>query len=434
VAEEVSRGININSMQAGPGQSNSGEAAGSSLRAAVIIALAALLVFAAIQAIGLARADFLFSSGEREAVERAAAMEPDNARYRVWLAELLERAGEDPRPMLREAATLKPDDDAILIRLGLREEAAGRLEQAEALLLDAARVSQKYEPRWTLANFYFRRGNREQFWRWAREALGSSYGDRTPLFRLSWEVAGDPATILREAIPDQRPVRLAWLRFLIGQRRFPEVAALAGDLAAGATEQELNPLLGVTDALLGAGDYTGALNVWNLLCARQLISAAGIDPVADNVVTNGDFARPTLARGFAWRIPRIEGVFVTQALGTWSISLTGGQPERREIMSQPVPLEPGMLYRFTCRYRTRPSGPATVAASSGLRWRLRAAGGRLLGESEALAYEGAGESIFEFQAPEGVRGARLVLDHQRASGSMRMEGSLELEEVRLNGL
>lgn len=418
-------------MQSGPPQSNRRHSQGRSFHAVVVVLLIAGQFFAAAESIELAWSDHLYSGTEKGDAERAVALKPDNAEYRTWLAELQERSGEDPLPMLRQALALKPDDSGILIRLGLLEEAAGDIQQAEGLLLEAARISRKYQPRWTLANFYFRRGDSEPFWRWAREAFAVSYGDRTPLFRLCWNVAPDSSKILREAIPETRAVRLAWLRFLAGRGQLPDAATLAAELAAGASEQEANQLIRIADVLLHDGHFGEALSVWNRLCLRELIPSKTINPDTSDVVTNGDFARPTMARGFDWRIPQLEGVFVTQSPRCWRIALTGGQPERREIVTQAVPLSPAGLYRFYCRYRSRPAGTASEAARSGLRWRLRIPGVGVLAESEELVLAGDEEMSFEFRVPEDVSGAVLSLYHERSSGSMRMEGSVELEEVRL---
>ena len=67
-------------------------------------------------------------------------------------------------------------------------------------------------------------------------------------------------------------------------------------------------------------------------------------------------------------------------------------------------------------------------ASTHPRW---TADGRLLGESGVLELDGAGEATFEFRAPERAAGARVVLYFERATGTMRMEGSVELERVVL---
>lgn len=392
--------------------------------------LVATLVFAAARSFRLAIAEFAFSAAGHDAATLAASVEPGRALYRVQLAEFEDRAGTDSRPLWREAASLAPDDDAVWIRLGLLEESAGRFGDAETALLEAARRSRKFPPRWTLANFYYRRQDPDPFWRWMREALEISYGDRTPLFRLCWDMTPDPGVIFDRAISPTRPVQLAWLRFLLGRGESVEAARLARTLSETATEPEASLFLGVTDTLLGGDMYAEALAVWNSLCLRGVIPASIIDPKQDAVITNPDFSRPTLARGFDWRIQNVDGVFVTEAPGSWTVSLTGTQPERSNILSQFVPLVPGLRYRFSAEYRFRPSTARGLPAS-GLRWMVRAAGGRLLGESPALAQGELAAAEFDFSVPDDVSGARVVLEYERPAGSVRAEGSLLLERVRL---
>lgn len=421
-------------MQSGPRQINNTSGVARSFHAFVIVFLLAALVFSVAEAIGLAWSDVLYSTEALESVQKAASMEPGNADHLARLAELEERAGEDPRPVLREAIDRRPDDSELLIRLGLVEEAAGRTEGAEDLLLRAAGASRKYQPRWTLANFYFRRGEKSEFWHWAREALAVSYGDRTPVFRLCWAMEPDPDVISNKAIPDRRVVRLAWMNFLFSEQQLPAAAALAEELAREASTPETNALLGATDTLLREGDYGSALSVWNQLCVRRLVPASPVDPRNGSVITNGDFATAASSRGFGWRASRTEGVFLTQSTGRWTVALSGSQPERRELLTQYVALAPGGRYRLSAKYRSRSAGMLRDVVSSGLRWRVRTQARAVLGESEELNFDGEGISIFEFLVPEDVTGALVVLHYERASGTMRMEGSVELEEVRLEGV
>ena len=60
------------------------------------------------------------------------------------------------------------------IGMGLEEELSGNFQAAERYLLHAAAISREYVPRWTLANYYFRRENATRFWPWAKQ--GSTAG------------------------------------------------------------------------------------------------------------------------------------------------------------------------------------------------------------------------------------------------------------------
>ena len=86
---------------------------------------------------------------------------------------------------LERAVALNPSDAGSWIELGLRWEADGNAGRAEQYLLRAAEVDRQYLPRWSLANFYFRRKDTEKFWAWARASAEMVYGDARPLFRCA---------------------------------------------------------------------------------------------------------------------------------------------------------------------------------------------------------------------------------------------------------
>jgi hypothetical protein len=169
----------------------------------------------------LARADFYFRGATVESVERAVEIAPRNTEYLALRALQMEYDGADSRALTEKIAALNPYASAPRIRLGLAAEVAGDSAGAERWLLDAARVDHQFEPRWTLANFYFRAGKREEFWRWMRAALEVSYGDRSPAYELCWRVSDDAEEILRLGIPDRHEVVGSYLVFLL-QREPPD--------------------------------------------------------------------------------------------------------------------------------------------------------------------------------------------------------------------
>ena len=152
-------------------------------------------------------ADYLYRSGQ---VEKALAWAPGNSEY--WMAAAGLR--DDPREALRRAVELNPYEARGWVRLGLAEEMEGNLAEAERCLLEAARRSLKFEPRWALTNFYFRRGRTEEFRMWAGEAARMSYGDPAPLFDLCRQVG-------RCAMPE-----LEYARFLAGRGEADEAAEI----------------------------------------------------------------------------------------------------------------------------------------------------------------------------------------------------------------
>ena len=92
----------------------------------------------------------------------------------------------------QDAAHSAPRVASLWIDLGLSQERQGRFDQAEASLLHAAQVDKRLLPAWTLANFYFRRSNEGEFWRWANVASARVYDDFRPLLRLCDALEQDP--------------------------------------------------------------------------------------------------------------------------------------------------------------------------------------------------------------------------------------------------
>ncbi len=163
---------------------------------------------------------------------RAIEIMPRNTEYLALRALELDYDGADSMPVLKRIASLNPLASAPRIQLGLAAEIHGDPDSAERWLLDAARVDRQFEPRWTLANFYLRRENPAEFWKWMRLALQVSYGDRRPAFDLCWRMSEDPREILTRAIPERHEVLAAYLAYLLEEHRLPAAAAVALKLAA----------------------------------------------------------------------------------------------------------------------------------------------------------------------------------------------------------
>src|ERR1700723_2861990 len=166
-------------------------------RMIVAVALAA----ASLLSVRRAWADWEFRRGTPENVARAIGIAPSNAEYLLFRALQTDYDGADAAPILERAATLDPMSSTPRLRLGLDAEIRGDYASAEKWLLAAARIDRQFEPRWTLANFYFRRESFPDFWIWLRAALQVSYGDRRPAFDLAWRATSQAAEIDR-AIPD----------------------------------------------------------------------------------------------------------------------------------------------------------------------------------------------------------------------------------------
>ncbi len=372
---------------------------------------AIVLTVAAYWTIRLALADQLFRANSLESVTRAARLAPGNAQYFRLLAEHRQAEGKDPEPELAEASRLDPLDSAMWIRRGLEAEFDGDFARAETLLLQAARVDKLFDPRTTLANYYYRRNNAEQFWRWTRAALDIGYGDLRPLFRLCWGMSGDPEVIRSRVLSPDRKVLRDYVSFLIEENRLDAAEPIASQLAGAATSEDAGVLLDFIDR-------RPLVSVWNSLCDRGVIPFSPL--VVDRPLTNGDFRFVPTSRGFDWRVPQSPDINAVRLdPHALRIDLSGRQPEHCELLAQFVPLPATRTCRLGFTYQT-----AGFPAESGLQWRILAAATPSLSSGDWKHVE------LTFSTREAEL-ARLELRYDRAAGTSRSEGSITVRDVEL---
>ena len=234
----------------------------------------AALVTAGYWSLRLAYADSLFRANTAASVERATELDPGNARYHAWLAEIEEYEGRNPAAELQIASALNPSDSAVWIRRGLHAESQHDFARAEEYLLEAVRIDKLYAPRWALANYYARRGDLERFWPWARQALAMGYDDLSPLFRLCWSVSNDAELIRSRAIPPQHSVLGKYLAFLTREDRLDAAEPIARSLLAQAGPADTPVLLSYCDRLIERQRTAAAVSVWNALFPSAALDRA----------------------------------------------------------------------------------------------------------------------------------------------------------------
>ena len=386
------------------------------------------LALAGLAAVGLwsARAgwaDWLASRNTADSLQDAVRWIPLQADYHFRLGVLTGDRGPFER-----AAALNPLDAATWMELGLRSEAAGDTAVAERYLLRAAQVDRQYLPRWTLANFYFRRQNLEQFWTWAAAAADRVYGDATTLFRLCGAVTEDGELIRR--LPITRPdLRLQYLLYLMQANRMDVAAPAIRGVLESHRDIDVPLVLVACDRLIDEKQSDAAIAIWNRLAAEHRIPFSPVNASSPGVI-NADFATPPTSHGFDWRLPVYPGITPSRDSNPLALRLgfSGEQPEACELLSQFVPVREDSPYRLTFFYRT-----AGLPSQTGLRWYVHdAETGAPLAEGPELAGSGDRSGVLPFRTPHGCRMVRLVLRYGRAPGTTRITGDLVLRKVVLS--
>jgi hypothetical protein len=366
--------------------------------------LAAALGLPGYWSIRLAYADWLDRQGRPEAVRRASALAPDDARLRARLSDW------------SGAVARNPYDSASWIRLGLEAEAGGDQASAERYLIRAAQADRLLGPRWTLANYYFRRESWESFWQWARAAAEISPETPVALYRLCEEATPDLGLIFDRVVSGQRRLIegfLYWMQPRAGLDRLRAVTGRAVDLAG---PEQSDALVVCLNRMFALGAPMDALRLWNRMIDRRLLPFQRLEPETGISLTNGDFRLPLKGETFNWA-PSPIGRWVD---GGVRFEFDGNQPERCDLLAQNVPVAGGRRYRLHCRYQAsgiaRGAGPVWVAGD--------------LATSEPLA-AGPTETSLEFAVGPASRVLRLLLVYRRVPGTTRIIGVLKLESVRL---
>jgi tetratricopeptide (TPR) repeat protein len=374
----------------------------------------------------LAGAEALSRGGSSREAARAVQLAPFNAEYWLRWADLAAVSGESAPGAFEAAEALNPDHAPVWIRAGLEAEATGDYPRAEYCLLRAARLSRQYEPRWTLAGYYFRRSDAAHFWIWAKSALERSYGNRRPLFDLCWRMTQSPQLILDRAMPPQREVLRDYLLYLLSAHRLESAETVGRMLIeTGPVPGDRDCLLFYVNAMLDGNRWDSAVSAWNAIGSignRKSRGNAGL--------TNGDFASEPLQSGLDWRTPVTTGVsaFRQSAPPAFEITFTGREPEWCEVLQQFLSLRPRATYRLSFDYQT--SG---IAPGTGLQWKVfdPVGGAEVRADSPHLASGQWTNGVTEFAAPPGRPVLLLALSYMRPSGSTLIEGSVRLRNVRL---
>jgi tetratricopeptide (TPR) repeat protein len=366
----------------------------------------------------IARADYFFRQDTAASIRAAIGLVPDQPDYYLRLVPLDEPHAER---WLETALRLDRYSAPALIELGLRAEARGDPAHAEAMLLRAFDYDRTYLPRWTLANYYYRRGNLPSFWQWARKAAQMPAQDLAPLFLLCWRAAPDPAQIAGHILVDDPSTVRQFLAFLLLKEALPTAAAVAPRLVRlGRPEADRNLLFLLVDRLVAAGQASAATALW------QLLSDAGWVPADPGLPHNPTFAREPLPVALDWSLTATEGLNSLPGPSGLIVQFSGRQPESCNVVEQAVALVPG-LYEFRCTHQT-----SDIPPGSGLRWNLSDAGsGEVLATSADLSNASPGERTMRFEIAAAPRVVRLRLGYRRAIGTPRVAGTVVLISTHL---
>lgn len=393
----------------------------------VVISLAAGLC--CYWSVRLGAADWLSRKPTLEAATGALKLAPGNAAYLRNAADIVDAYGADGARLRERAAHDNPLDAANWIRLAATAEIENRLADAERDLLRAFNVDRQFEPRWALANFYYRQRDRERALIWVRRTLEFGAGDLAPVFRFCWTLSESASEIQEKAIPCRREVLGQYLAYLDAAGRID---------AAGNTAKVLLPVAGIEQKpvleahctrCLNAGRIDCAIETWNVLIAHKWTQGERVAPELGQSMVNAAFARQPTGVGFDWRVERVNGVTVERdpRRPGLRVEFSRAEPESCEIVGQYAAVVPARKYRFHFRYET------ANMSGAGNQWRIYDPATKSVLLSAGPDNDTAGEHAVEaqFETPPACRLVRIELRYAREPGTVRPEGSIRFSDLQL---
>jgi len=366
----------------------------------------------------IARSDELYLQGTAESIRASIRLEPDCWWCYVQLARLDESSAEQ---LLQTSLRLNRYNSEAAIDLGLRYESDGEFHRAEELLLQAFEVDRTYAPRWSLANFYFRRDNLPAFWMWIRRATEVPADDIGALFELCWRVSPDPKTIEANIVEDNPDVARQYIVFLIGKNQPAAAANPALTLVrTGSPDSDQTLLFTLLDKLIRANDPIDANTLWNRLIGQHWIVADTSFP------NNPQFSRDPLPVDFDWSFPAGSGLHSWPGSSGLETEFTGDEPESCVIAEQTISLPPGD-YTLESSYRTRKILPGT-----GIQWQIiETTSDKILASSAALSSDTPARVVLPFVVRPDEQLLRLRLAYNRNLGTPRVSGTVMVTSVRI---
>jgi tetratricopeptide (TPR) repeat protein len=365
-----------------------------------------------------ARSDALFLQGTAESVRAAIRLEPDCWWCYVQLARLDESSAER---FLETSLRLNRYDSDAAIDLGLRYESEGNFQRAEELLLQAFEVDRTFVPRWSLANFYFRRDNLPAFWVWVHRAMETPADDLGGLFELCWRVSPDPKALAANLVEDNPDVVRQYIVFLIGKNQ-PAAAVNPALtlLRTGSQDSDQTLLFTLLDKLIHANDPIDANALWNRLISLRWVVADAKFP------NNPQFSREPLPVDFDWNFPAYSGLHSWPGAIGLEAEFTGDEPENCVIAEQTIFLPAGD-YRLESSYRTR-----NILPDTGIQWQiLEANSDDILESSASLSSDPPARVILPFVVRPEEQLLRLRLTYNRSVGTTKVSGTLVVTSVNI---
>lgn len=358
----------------------------SSPAARALLVLLALLLAAALSYSGIRNTLAVHDAelNTPQGYERAAKLEPDDARNWYLLGRYWQYNLEDPNAQrairaYQTALSFDSHSADTWLDLATAYESEGDIAAARDAFVQAKRAySLSPEVSWRYGNFLLRLGELDAAFAEIKQAVEADPRRGAAAVTLGMRFERDLNAVLERVMPPAQAAYLSVISALCEQQQTDQALLVWSRLAALQPHIQISESYPFLEALIRKQQMTQAQRVWD-----QALAFAGVSRPPDppgSPVWDGGFESDVAKGGLTWSYPSfIAGVQITldtkeKHSGNRSLRLTfnGLRNVNFNDVCQYVAVQPSTSYRFSAWVRTR-----DISTDQGVRFGLQSLSGSL---------------------------------------------------------
>jgi tetratricopeptide (TPR) repeat protein len=345
----------------------------------VLLLVVALLaaVFLAYFSIRSARAIHFASLQTPEGLERAAQLEPRDARNwyllgRYWQYNL--ENPDTPRAIREYLSSLavNPGSADTWLDLAMAYETDGNIPAARDAFIHARKAYPlSPEGAWRYGNFLLRQGELQPAFQEMRHSVEVDPIRGAEAFSRSLRADSDIDEILNRVLPPIGSVYVDVIRDQVNEGNTDNALKVWGRLAAIHPRLILGDIFNFVDSLRTRNQISDARRVWDQ--AVDFAGFSGLQEPTGSIVWDGSFEAGLYGGGFAWLIPpdspavqiRLDAQEKRSGDHSLRVLFTGRSNVNFNGVCHYVPVEPSTSYQFSAWIHTR-----ALTTDQGVRFQL----------------------------------------------------------------
>jgi tetratricopeptide (TPR) repeat protein len=311
------------------------------------IGLAAIYIWLAARSFQASR---LASSLDVASLERAIALEPQDAAYQDLLCRFLlfdKQEASAAVPRCKRATELNPYHSTYWLDLALAYYSVGaEYEQQQAVLRAVAVDPTTPDVAWNAANFFLAQGKVPEALHQFSVAMRSDPNMVSQSLDLCWRTLHD-ASAIQAILPPDPDAYLQFVKLLTTKNEWEAAQRVWSAMLLLEAKPDYRRALFYVDSLLQKRDVERAKEAWKQMATRSTTLNRYIR--GDNLVVDGGFVEEILNTGFDWRYSPQSGIAVSKDTtefhsGRQSLLISYNGVGGDSGISQYVPVKPNTQY------------------------------------------------------------------------------------------